>query len=267
MVSNLINLLWGITLLAVICSSDQINYSCNSTVSCGCSSKSASIARIVGGETANVATWNWVVFMTIANEFSCVGSILSPSWIITAAHCVESYRASQIIVYAGSNDRLSGTQLRSVSQVIAHPSYNNTTFVNDIALLQLKFPLNMQDRAVGQICIPPVSSIVSKAGEWPPIGTKVSLYGRVFLTVPSMFMIRSWQWDGADSLRAGLSRRIFSKSLWRLSTVDHRHAKNGPLIGRFSCVPVVQEVSKVTFVCPVALLDPSNAAVCRYVRG
>lgn len=191
MIFNLITPLCGITLLAVIRSSDQINYSCNSTIACGCSSKSASIARIVGGETANVATWNWVVSMAMNKEFSCVGSILSPSWIITAAHCVEGYRPSQVIVYAGSNDRLSGTQVRIVSQVITHASYDNAIFVNDIALLRLESPLDMTDRAVGQICMPPVSSIMSKTSEWPPFGTNVSLFGRVFPTVPSVFMIRS----------------------------------------------------------------------------
>jgi secreted trypsin-like serine protease len=134
------------------------------------------LTRIVGGETASAATWSWAVSLNIDNTYLCGGSIISSSWVITAAHCVNGYKASKITVYAGSNIRWSGTQSRVASKVIVHPSYNTDTYVNDIALLQLATPLIMTDPYVSSICLPSVSSTILSSGEWPPAGTTVSVH-------------------------------------------------------------------------------------------
>ncbi len=165
-----------IILLTVVRTSHQTVYSCNASVSCGCSRNSTVLTRIVGGETASAATWSWAVSLNIANTYLCGGSIISSSWVITAAHCVNGVKASTITVYAGSNLRWSGTQSRVASQVIVHPDYNTDTYVNDIALLKLATPLIMTDPFVSQICLPSVSSTVLSSGEWPPAGTTVSVH-------------------------------------------------------------------------------------------
>jgi secreted trypsin-like serine protease len=163
-----------IILFSLIRSSHQTVYSCNASVSCGCSTNSVSITRIVGGENAGTATWDWAVSISIDGNYLCGGSIISSSWVITAAHCVVDYTASQITIYAGSNRRFSGTQTRVASKVIVHSSYNADTHENDIALLQLSTPLKMSDPNVSTICIPSVSSAILSAGEWPPVNTTVS---------------------------------------------------------------------------------------------
>jgi len=164
-----------IILIGIIRSSHQTVYSCNSNVSCGCSTNSATVTRIVGGENANSATWGWAVSISIDDIYLCGGSIISSSWVITAAHCVYGgYTASQITIYAGSTSRFVGTQTRVGSQLIIHPSYNPNTYVNDIALLQLASPLIMSDPYVSAICLPSVSSSTLSAGEWPSANTTVS---------------------------------------------------------------------------------------------
>lgn len=170
---NLLLLSVGI-LFGLIKSSEQTVYACSSSASCGCSTNSATVTRIVGGEPANSATWGWAVSVSIANNYLCGGSIISSSWVITAAHCVYGYSASQVTIFAGSTVRFSGTQTSSGSNLYVHPSYDPTTFVNDIALLQLANPLTMSDPYVSQICLPSVSSAVLAAGEWPPVNTSVS---------------------------------------------------------------------------------------------
>ncbi len=159
----------------VIRPSYQTVYSCDTNATCGCSTNPVSITRIVGGQAAGTATWGWIVSISIANSYLCGGSIISSSWIITAAHCVNGYSASQITIYAGSIIRWTGTQTRVASKVIVHPSYNSKTYVNDIALLQLASPLTMSDPNISSICIPSVSSAILSAGEWPPAGTTVSI--------------------------------------------------------------------------------------------
>ncbi len=163
-----------ILLLVVIRPSYEVIYSCNTTVSCGCSAKPVSITRIVGGESASAATWNWAVSISINDRYLCGGSIISSSWILTAAHCVNGYIASQIKIYAGSILLRTGTQSRVSSQIIMHPFYEPVTYVNDIALLRLSSPLSMNDSSIGVICIPSVTSATLSAGEWPPVGTTVS---------------------------------------------------------------------------------------------
>lgn len=160
-----------IFLLSILRLTQQYTYSCDPNASCGCSSNSASVGRIVGGESAGMSTWSWAVSISIKSNSLCGGAVLSSTWIITAAHCMPGILPSQVIVYAGSNTRFSG-QSRTVSRIIVHPSYNSTTKVNDIALIQLNSPLLMAS-SVKSICIPSVNSTTLSAGEWPPAGLYV----------------------------------------------------------------------------------------------
>ncbi|CAF2518121.1 unnamed protein product [Rotaria sp. Silwood2] len=166
-----------IFLLATVQPTYQVLYSCNSSVACGCSSSPVSISRIVGGEDAGASAWSWAVSISIDGDYLCGGSIISNSWIITAAHCVENSLASSVTIYAGSNNRWSGIQNRTVSQIIIHPYYNSHTFTNDIALLKLTSPLNMSDDHLSRICMPLISSAILASGKWPVANTIVVAVG------------------------------------------------------------------------------------------
>ena len=161
--------------LSTVGLSHQTVYSCNASASCGCSRNPAVVTRIVGGEAANSSTWGWAVSISIASRYLCGGSIISDSWVITAAHCVSDHISSQITVYAGSTRRWVGTQIRAVRNTIMHPNYDSTTFVNDIALLQLQFPFNMSDPSLSLVCLPSVNETTLSMGEWPPAGTTVNV--------------------------------------------------------------------------------------------
>ncbi|CAF4983371.1 unnamed protein product [Rotaria sp. Silwood1] len=170
-------LLWIIILLDIVRSSHQTIYSCNVNASCGCSTSSTIVTRIVGGEEANIASWGWVVSIAINNTYLCSGSILSSSWVITAAHCVKDFNASQITIYAGSNFSWYGSQTKIVSYVTIHPEYNSTIHTNDIALLLLSSPLIMTNYDVSAICLKFINSKVLANLEWPPPDTTVVTVG------------------------------------------------------------------------------------------
>lgn len=90
-------------------------YLCDPNLACGCSMKPASLARILNGKAAVTASWGWAVSLSIlGGSYLCGGSILSSSWIITAAYCVENATSLSITAYVGSDFRWSGTQNRSV---------------------------------------------------------------------------------------------------------------------------------------------------------
>ena len=168
------NIFTVVFLLLSIRSCFSTTYTCNPSSTCGCSTNSATLTKIVGGQDAGQATWGWAVSLYIGGSL-CGGSIISSSWILTAAHCVYGKTAGQIIVYAGSNSKLSGRQTRYVSTIFQHPSYSSSTYVNDIALLQLSSALDMTSQYVSAICIPSVSSTTLNSIEWPAAGTTVAI--------------------------------------------------------------------------------------------
>lgn len=123
-------------------------------INCGASSKSNMVNRIVGGTLAQNGDWPWQVSLQIGRSHVCGGSIITPDWILTAAHCVEGGYANpnQWNVYAGSTIRSAGS-ISLVQRVIAHPNYNKETKDNDIALMKLKTSLFFSS-TIKPVCLP-----------------------------------------------------------------------------------------------------------------
>ncbi|UJR18656.1 hypothetical protein I4U23_005564 [Adineta vaga] len=133
-------------------------YTCaNETTSCGCSKRIYVILKIGGGESAVLNKWNWIVSLRDTNQHFCGGSIVNEWYIITAAHCLNKRQnfLSRITVCAGTF-RLSDScrQQRAIDSIVLHPSYNDETFENDIALIRLFTPLDFSDTKLTPICLP-----------------------------------------------------------------------------------------------------------------
>ena len=62
---------------------------CLSLSECGVSVKTSRQSRIVGGSNAYSGEWPWQVSLHVQGIHVCGGSIITPEWIVTAAHCVE----------------------------------------------------------------------------------------------------------------------------------------------------------------------------------
>ncbi|XP_052642579.1 transmembrane protease serine 5-like isoform X6 [Harpia harpyja] len=115
--------------------------------------------RVVGGMDVPLGRWPWQVSVYHGSQHHCGGSVLAREWIVTAAHCVHSYRwlpASAWLVFAGviTHGSIKHEAGVSVKKIIYHPLYNDSSLDYDIALMKLQVPLNFSD-AIRAVCLPP----------------------------------------------------------------------------------------------------------------
>jgi len=130
---------------------------------------------VVGGDPIPIeqAPWQAVVYVEADNRL-CGGAIVDASWIVTAAHCVVGFSASQVDAHVGITELRQRTPENAVdvSEVIVHPSWDANRFRNDIALLKLAAPINL-DGTRRPIWVP----VGLDAAQWPAAGTPASISG------------------------------------------------------------------------------------------
>lgn len=95
----------------------------------------AAAPRIVGGNTPDPSLQTHMAAFVIGGSFVCSGSLISPRWVITAAHC----RINRGFGVSAGGSHVTADGLLRISKVIVHPNYQegrqDSPF--DIALVQL----------------------------------------------------------------------------------------------------------------------------------
>jgi secreted trypsin-like serine protease len=109
--------------------------------------------RIINGTRAISGNWPWMAAIVYSYSTSavngqfCGGTLIHPSWILTAAHCTDGETINSIKLLLGEqdlrkNDNSDKGEFIGIQQIIKHPDYDydpeNPTA--DIALLQLEKP-------------------------------------------------------------------------------------------------------------------------------
>ncbi|XP_033849454.1 elastase-1-like [Acipenser ruthenus] len=108
--------------------------------------------RVVGGNNAIPHTWPWQVSLQFSYEYddayfyhTCGGTIIHSTWVMTAAHCVDSPQGKVYRVVLGDHNLFENDgseMIIPVDKIIVHELWNPTQLVkgNDIAMLRLKTP-------------------------------------------------------------------------------------------------------------------------------
>jgi secreted trypsin-like serine protease len=113
--------------------------------------------KIVGGDPVSPGTHKWQTSLQIswipsgADAHFCGGSLIAPDWVLTAGHCMEDLKSTDIRVVAGTIDLASPGQPRSVKRILVHQKYATDESnlvagphpINDVALVQVFTPFDI----------------------------------------------------------------------------------------------------------------------------
>ncbi|ROT82585.1 CUB-serine protease [Penaeus vannamei] len=125
---------------------------------CGVAQRSS---RIVGGAETEVGEYPWQVglYTTRLQTPYCGGSLVNNLYVVTAADCVDDGAEFQIILGEHDYTKVSRVYVRTPDQVSIHPGYNAQTKDNNIAVVRLSSPINLNaDIPVKPVCLPEPSA-------------------------------------------------------------------------------------------------------------
>ncbi|CAF4049096.1 unnamed protein product [Rotaria sp. Silwood2] len=176
---------WLNSIVAENITKPREKYSCNNVSQpCGCGYNNVELtpSRIVGGEEAVPYSWSMVVSIRsrLSSRHFCGGSILSDSYILTAAHCVEDETPNTVSVATGMHNKSDPhAVIRDVDKIYIHPGWSSSSNENrnDIAILRLSRPLGVEsNRLLKRTCVPHVQLPVH-VENYPANGTRLATIG------------------------------------------------------------------------------------------
>ncbi|XP_042595126.1 transmembrane protease serine 13-like isoform X1 [Cyprinus carpio] len=128
--------------------------------------KQQSDSRIIGGSASQLGQWPWQVSLHYTGSHVCGGSLVSPDFVVSAAHCFEGStgNSENWLVYAGSISQSALQTPYLVKKIIVNENYNSDSSDYDVALLKLSSPVTFSS-TVQPVCFPTFDQTFSEGSE------------------------------------------------------------------------------------------------------
>jgi trypsin len=98
--------------------------------------------RIIGGFEVppHSRPFQVVIFAFSTSGRVCGGSLISPNYVLTAAHCTQGFAPASVRVNVGEHNRSligDGEQYIYASNILVHPLYDSITLAYDYSIIRL----------------------------------------------------------------------------------------------------------------------------------
>lgn len=100
----------------------------------------APVSRVVGGRPVAPAEQQRLVYMVGADGSMCSGSVISPTHVLTAAHCVVAVDSTVYVGGSGGSAATLGTP-HTVARFVPHPRFATDEVLHDVAVVELDSPV------------------------------------------------------------------------------------------------------------------------------
>lgn len=142
------------------------------STACGQADEATSEQKVYGGTKVPTGNWLSTVGLSQGGSLFCTGTAITPTLVISAAHCAQGVSASSLTVYVGEGK--DGGNVRGqykVKKVVKSPKYNGSKG-NDISFLVLSTPLDLPEEAYVPVLTDP-----EEIAELHKVGSKAQIVG------------------------------------------------------------------------------------------
>ncbi|NXV61915.1 TM11E protease, partial [Molothrus ater] len=118
------------------------------------------VERITGGQRAREGEWPWQASIQLDGTHRCGASIISNTWLVTAAHCFRGVRDPRRWTASFGILLRPPKQKKLVRKIIVHERYSDVLFDHeyDVAVVELASPIEFTSD-VHSVCLPEASHV------------------------------------------------------------------------------------------------------------